>query len=165
MQAQVLPVSQETVAELVDAAVNGSQTLVAALNDNLAKTMITQRNKLFELLPQYGWEVKDVEEQLSGSTGIDWFIDELWEVESIWTPKGLKIWITFVVDPLSPNLRERKKGEYVWAVKAGLQKPIGWGIEDNQAELTLNARWEKRLPEFFKQLSDLRKQGMEQTLA
>jgi hypothetical protein len=127
--------------------------------------MITQRNKLFDLLPQHGWEVINVEDQLRGSTGPDWFIDELWEVESVWTPNGLKVWITFVVDPMSSKLRERKKSEGVWAVKAGLQKPTGWGIEPDEAYLTLNAGWEKRLPEFFSRLSDLRKQGKEQTLS
>jgi hypothetical protein len=127
--------------------------------------MITQRNRIFELLPQYGWEVINVEEHLRGSTAQDWFIDELWEVESVWTPKGLKVWITFVVDPMAPSLNERKKGQGVWAVKAGLQKPTSWGTEDDEVTLTLNAGWEKRLPEFFSGLSDLRKRGMEQTLA
>jgi hypothetical protein len=118
--------------------------------------MITQRNRIFELLPQYGWEVINVEEHPRGSTALDWFIDELWEVESLWAPKGLKMWISFVVDPMAPNLNERKKGQGVWAVKAGLQKPTGWGIEDGEVELTLNAGWEKRLPQFFSELSDLR---------
>jgi hypothetical protein len=118
--------------------------------------MITQRNKIFELLPQYGWEVINVEENLRGSTTLDWFIDELWEVESVWTPKGLKVWITFEVDPMAPNLGERKKGQGVWAVRAGLRKPTGWGTENEEVSLTLNPGWEKRLPEFFSELSDLR---------
>jgi hypothetical protein len=66
---------------------------------------------------------------------------------------------------MAPNLGERKKGQGVWAVKAGLRKPTGWGIEDDEVGLTLNAGWEKRLPEFFSELLDLRKRGMEQTLA
>ncbi|MCI0525410.1 MAG: hypothetical protein L0Y75_09130 [Acidobacteria bacterium] len=126
--------------------------------------MITQRNRLFELLPRYGWEVINVEDHLRDSTGPDWFIDEFWEIESVWSPKGLKVWITFEVDPLAPNLHERKKGELVWAVKAGLQIPSGSGIGDDEAGLTLNAGWEKWMPEFFSQLSDLRKKGMEQTI-
>jgi hypothetical protein len=121
--------------------------------------MITQRNKLFELMPRYGWEVINVEDYLRHTTGLDWFIDELWEIESIWTPKGLKVWITFVVDPMTSNLGERKKGQGVWAVKAGLHKPIGWGAEDDEVELALNTGWEKRMPEFFSHLADLRNQG------
>jgi len=109
--------------------------------------------------------VINVEAHLRNSRGLDWFIDELWEVESVWSPKGLKVWVTFVVDPQAPNLNERKKGQGVWAVKAGLQKPTGWGIENDEVALTLNAGWEKRLSEFFSGLSYLRKQGMEQTLA
>ena len=135
------------------------------LNESLRQTMVTQRDKLFELLPRYGWEVINVEAHLRNSRGLDWFIDELWEVESVWSPKGLKVWVTFVVDPQAPNLNERKKGQGVWAVKAGLQKPTGWGIENDEVALTLNAGWEKRLSEFFSGLSYLRKQGMEQTLA
>jgi hypothetical protein len=127
--------------------------------------MITQRNRIFELVPEYGWEVINVEESLRGSTLLDWFIDELWEVESVWTPKRLKVWITFVVDPMAPNLGERKKGQGVWAVKTGLQKPTGWWIEDDEVGLTLNSGWEKRLSEFFNGLSELRKQGLEDTLA
>src|SRR5215510_5224523 len=125
--------------------------------------MITQRNKLFELLPRYGWEVINVEDYLRGWTVPDWFIDELWEVESAWTPKGLKVWITFLVDPQAPA--ERKKGQGVWAVKAGLRKPPESRIGDAEVYLSLNADWEKRLSEFFRRLSDLRKQGTEQTLA
>lgn len=127
--------------------------------------MITQRNKIFELPPQYGWEVINVEDLLHSSTVPEWFIDELWEVESAWTPKGLKVWITFVVDPMAPKLNERKKGQGVWAIKACLQKPTGWGVENDEVGLMLNAGWEKQLPAFFSKLSDLRKQGMEQTLA
>jgi len=127
--------------------------------------MITQRNKLFDLLSQYGWEVINVEDHLRGATNPDWFIDELWEIESAWTPKGLKVWITFLVDPQTSILGERKKGQGVWAVKAGLRKPPDSRIGDPEVYLSLNAGWEKRLAEFFSHLADLRRQGIEQTLA
>jgi hypothetical protein len=135
-----------------------------AVNDHFDETMITQRNRIFELLPRYGWEVKSFEDHLRLSAS-DWFIDELWEIESVWSPKGLRGWVTFVVDPQTPNLIERRKGKGVWAVKAGLKRPTGWGITDDEVGLTLNAGWENRLPEFFSRLSDLRKEGMGQTLA
>jgi hypothetical protein len=125
--------------------------------------MITQRNRLLELMPRYGWEVINVEDHLRGWAGPDWFIDELWEVESAWTPTGLKVWITFLVNPQTPNLIERKKGQGVWAVKAGLRKPPDSRIGDAEVYLSLNADWEKRLPEFFLRLSGLRKRGMEES--
>jgi hypothetical protein len=127
--------------------------------------MITQRNRIFELLPQYGWEVINDEDHLRNSTWPDWFIDELWKIESVWSPKGLMVWVAFVVDPQAPNMIDRKKGESVWTVKAGLKRPTGWGIDDDEAGLTLKAGWENRLPEFFSRLSDLRRKRMEQTLA
>jgi len=126
--------------------------------------MIAQRNRIFGLLPRCGWDVVNVEDHLR-SLGPDWFIDELWEVESVWTPNGLKVWITFLIDPQVEILSNRKKRQDVWAVKAGVRKPTGWNIEDDEVGLMLNAGWEKRLPEFFSRLSDLRKQGMKQTLA
>ena len=43
--------------------------------------MITQRNNLYESLPQYGWEIKNVENYLRGHAASDWFIDEIWENE------------------------------------------------------------------------------------
>jgi hypothetical protein len=136
----------------------------AAFKDQFDETMITQRNRIFELLPRYGWEVKSVEDHLRLSAS-DWFIDELWEIESVWSPKGLKVWVTFVVDPQTPKLDERKKGAGVWAVIAGLKRPTGWGIEDDEVGLTLKSGWENRLPEFFSRVSELRKRGMEQALA
>jgi len=125
--------------------------------------MIAQRNKLIELLPRFGWAVINVEDQLRGWTDPDWFIDELWEVESAWAPKRLKVWITFLVDPQTPNLIERKKGQGVWAVKAGLRKPPESRIGDAEVYLSLNSDWEKRLPEFLSRLSGLGKRGMEES--
>lgn len=118
--------------------------------------MTTQREKFQELLPRHGWEVVRVDDELRGSMASDWFVDELWEVESTWSPLGLKLWMTFVVDPQTPNLPERKKGQGVYAVKAARRKPTGWGIEDDEVGLYLNSGWEARLPEFFDQLSALR---------
>lgn len=117
--------------------------------------MTTQRDKLLELMPSHGWEVVNVEGELTAS---GWFVDELWEVDSSWSPVGLKLWVSFVVDPLMPNLHERKKGQGVYAVKAARRKPTGWGIADDEIGLYLNGGWEDRLPEFFDRLSALRQQ-------
>jgi hypothetical protein len=118
--------------------------------------MNTQREKLLDLLPRYGWKVVTVDDELRGSTASDWFVDELWEVESSWSPRGLKLWVTFVVDPQTPSLPKRRKGQGVYAVKAARRKPTGWGIEDDEVGLYLNSGWEARLPEFFDQLSAFR---------
>jgi hypothetical protein len=119
--------------------------------------MTTQRDKLLELMPCHGWEVTSIDDDWSNS-GSGWFIDELWEVESAWSPRGLKVWVMFVVDPQTSNPLERKKGQGVYAVKAARRKPTGWGIEDDEVGLYLNNGWEDRLPEFFDRLSALRQQ-------
>lgn len=118
--------------------------------------MTTQRKKLLEMLPRHGWKVVTADDELRSSTASDWFVDELWEVESAWSPRGLKLWVTFVVDPQTPNLPERKKAQGVYAVKAARRKPTGWGIEADEAGLYLNSGWEDRLPKFFDQLSAFR---------
>ncbi len=145
--------SKEAVAEIADASENVSSIPCRRID---GKPMTTQRKKLLEMLPLHGWKVVTADDELRGSTASDWFVDELWEVESAWSPRGVKVWVTFVVDPQTPNPLERKKGQGVYAVKAARRKPTGWGIEDDEVGLYLNSGWEDRLPEFFDQLSELR---------
>ena len=113
--------------------------------------MTTQRETLLKWMPRYGWKVVSVDVELRNSTASDWFVDELWEVESSWSPTGLKLWVTFLVDPQTPNLLERKKGQGVYAIKAARRKPTGWWIADDEVGLYLNRGWEDRLAEFFDQ--------------
>jgi hypothetical protein len=119
--------------------------------------MIAQRNELMKQLPGYGWEIELIETPAPSHCGPEWFIDELWVIESLWSPRGLKAYVTFVVDPQAEF--ERKKGQGVWAVKASLQRPSGWGIGEDEVGLTLGRGWEKRLTEFMKGLSVLRLRG------
>lgn len=105
------------------------------------------------MLPQYGWEVKQINDDLRHRTGSEYWIDEWWELESAWTPKGLKAFITFLVD-LNCISSARKKGEQVWAITASGEAARGDDV--SEIFLSLNRGWEKRMPDFLQQLSRLR---------
>ena len=76
----------------------------------------------------------------------DWWADEIVTLESDWTPRGLQIHLTFLVDPQFD--RQRRKGEAVWAV--GLSSE--WPSDDRDAHaiarLSIGRHWKQRLPEF-----------------
>ncbi len=44
---------------------------------------------------------------------LDWWADEIWELNSRWPPEGTVAFITFLVDPFWE--RPREKGQHVWA--------------------------------------------------
>jgi hypothetical protein len=56
-----------------------------------------------------GWQVVD------RCTELDWWADEVWTIESTWSPSCVRAFVTFLVDPQA-NFANRKTGETVWAV-------------------------------------------------
>ena len=115
--------------------------------------MYAQRNELIKRLAGYGWKITLIEEWSSGN--LDWFIIELWQIESIWSPKGKAAFITFVIDP-QEDIYTGNRWKSFYAVKASLQPPTTWGLCENEVELFLNRGWEERLPEFMEGLNLLR---------
>ncbi len=103
---------------------------------------------LFEQLPEHGWRVTGVEEEL------EWWADEMWLLESVWSPIGCRAYATFLVDPQFEGVR--KKGEAVWAVMASPGRPEGWLRVEGEFTLSLGQGWKERLPAFFEHLSALR---------
>lgn len=118
--------------------------------------MQTQRTELLKLLPKHGWRLTSVEED-----NLEWWADETWLLESVWSPVGSHAYITFLVDPQVTNGRSRKKGTSVWAVKASLGKPVTWLTGDGEATLSLGQGWKEEIPDFFVQLAVLRSQNKE----
>ena len=113
--------------------------------------MQTQRTELLNRLPEHGWRVAGEEEDL------EWWADEMWLLESVWSPVGSRAYVSLLVDPMAgPN---RRKGEAVWAVTASLTKPIGRLSAEGEFALSFGQGWEERLPEFFEHLSALRSQS------
>jgi hypothetical protein len=116
------------------------------------RRMETQRTKLLDALPKHGWRVVSIEEDY-----LEWWADELWVLESVWSPVGSRACVTFLVDPQAPP--DRKKGECVWAAKASLDKPDKWLTAEGEFTLSLGQGWKEELPAFFEHLSVLRNQN------
>jgi hypothetical protein len=122
--------------------------------------MFGQQNKLKELFGQYGWELVD-----SQTPNVWWFV-EIWRIKSIWSPTDCNIFLSFEVDP---EWTDRARAAFgVYRIVAALDKPVDWLAEsetefpeiephsDNCAYIYLGRGWEKRIPEFFNDLANLR---------
>ena len=67
--------------------------------------MQTQQHDIEEMLLREGWRVAD--RQVAPA----WWLDEVWVLESTWSPTGTQAFVSFLVDPQAPA--QRAKGEYV----------------------------------------------------
>ncbi|MCM3869833.1 MAG: hypothetical protein ND895_03900 [Pyrinomonadaceae bacterium] len=112
--------------------------------------MQAQRQELLIQLPEHGWRVANQEGEL------EWWVDEMWQLESLWSPVGSLTYVTFLVNPISDGAR--KKGEDVWAVMASPVKPMSRLEVEREFTLSLGPNWKKRLPDFFAHLAALRSQ-------
>lgn len=102
----------------------------------------------------------NIEDADSEWPNLEWWADEIWILESIWSPKDCRVYLTFLVDPQSP-VQGRKKGEGVWAVKASLKRPGQWMWEEGEVYLTLGQGWHHMLAGFLENVSKLRNQKRE----
>lgn len=121
---------------------------MASPHARLIRAMQAQRAELLSLLPEQGWRVSFLEEDL------EWWADEMWLLESVWSPVGSRAYVTFLVDPQFEG--SRKKGEAVWAVMASLFKPVSNLRGENEHLLNLGQGWQDNLPLFFMLLGTLR---------
>ena len=113
--------------------------------------MQAQRTELLNQLSEHGWRVASVKEIL------EWWADEMWFLESEWSPVGSPAYVTFLVDPQFDG--SRKKGEAVWAVMASPAKPMSRLQVEGEFTLSLGQGWKNRLPAFFDHLSLLERDG------
>ena len=90
----------------------------------IASEMQTQQRDIEEMLNREGWRV--AERHMCP----EWWLDEVWVIESTWTPVGSRAFVSFLVDPQAPI--ERVKGENVWAVCATIQGPASTALGDPQ---------------------------------
>jgi hypothetical protein len=95
--------------------------------------MKTQQHQLEALLPTEGW-VLFQREQPS-----DWWLDQLWTLESSWSPVGLRAYLSFLVDPQASF--DRPKGESVWAVAVTERRPAR--LPDAIPEVPICPHWER----------------------
>ena len=122
--------------------------------------MFGEQNKLKELFDRYGWQL--IDSQVSSV----WWIVEIWLIKSIWSPTDCNVFLSFIVDE---EWTDRARAAYgVNRITATINKPVDWMVEsesefnkfesdtDGSAEIYLGRRWERKIPEFFKELANLR---------
>ena len=111
--------------------------------------MQTQRTALLNQLKEYGWRVVGEEDNL------EWWADEMWVLESVWSPVGSRAYVTFLVNQMAGH--DRAKGEAVTGVMASSAKPTYlYDAGEGRFTLDIGQGWKERLPEFFRHLSMLR---------
>ena len=111
--------------------------------------MQTQAKILEEKIADAGWQIVQRFEMP------DWWADEIWQLESIWSPIGHSAWITFLVEPECDHAA-RKKGQHVWAVGVSRKKPGDRVSTDFKDTMSLNSGWQKALSNFTKNLNQIR---------
>jgi hypothetical protein len=114
--------------------------------------MQTQKVELFEQISAHGWSFVEVEDW-----ELDWWADEMWLLESVWSPVSSRAYLTFLVDPQFDDVR--KKGEAVWAVAVSPSKPEGRMLDSDSFTMSLNKGWQKELPILLEHLSLLREKS------
>ena len=95
----------------------------------------TQRNQILAALPETGWGLADRQ------TPEDWWIDELWRLESVWSPRGRVAYLLFLVDPQWDG--PRRFGEGVWAVACSKTLPNDRESAESGAVVQIRPRWER----------------------
>lgn len=108
--------------------------------------MITQKRTIHTEIEKNGWKIVEVDRY-------EWWENEVWKVESVWSPIGKQAFIVFLVDPMNHNDKSD-----VWAVSASIERPTTRFGKSDDFLLVLNTKWEKELPEFIKYLSEIRNQ-------
>ncbi len=112
--------------------------------------MNTQQRQLEQRLKDEGWHV------LLRESGPDWWADEVWAIESLWRPVGSRLWITFLVDPMSDPYR---KGPSVWAVTVTHSLPVK---KEDASTWVVPFRhgWEASLEKLVERVGAMRDQPM-----
>jgi hypothetical protein len=105
--------------------------------------METQVRTVQERVLEHGWSLHERE------ASPYWWATEIWTLESEWTPRGFRLFLLLLVDPMSAGARD------VWAVAASRERPI-----DQQnpwaALLPIGHGWREQVPAFVAQLDALR---------
>lgn len=107
--------------------------------------MVTQRQQLEDALTCDGWRIVSRENEL------DWWADEMWLIESQWSPRGFQLFLTFLVDPMWEG--PRRKAEGVWAIGAATQRPSERREAEGGPLISIGRGWEGRLSDFVASLS------------
>ena len=103
------------------------------------------------LLAGAGWRVqsKEVDEQR--------IEDEVWCIESTWSPQGATAYLTFIIDRHPPVGRGKAGRAGIWRVRASRNHPERHRSDQgDDVNFYLEKHWIETCPEFVKNLSRYR---------
>ena len=110
--------------------------------------MESQKRQLEAAILEEGWRVAERD-----AITTEWWVDEIWTIESVWRPVGLKLFLTFLVDPQSGP---RRPGEDIMAVSCSSIRPQNRADAASGPTIYLRPAWEKNLPEFLLNIKEIR---------
>ena len=116
------------------------------------KYILAQRKEIAELLAKNGWQIVDVED-----SSLEWWADEIWLIESVWVPRGFRLYLTFLVDPAV--VTQRAKGQHVWAVRASMGRPYDRHSAEGEPLMSLEQGWRSEVAEFLAGIAELRQRA------
>lgn len=117
-----------------------------------------QYYQLSQLLDKYGWELVETR-----TLDHRWYVEQ-WLIKSTWSPTDCYVFLNFETDPQTYSTDAKPVADIIIA---SLQKPVYWMGEtelqfeknepfDDRAYLNLGRNIEKHIPQFFKELANLR---------
>jgi hypothetical protein len=105
--------------------------------------MESQIQSVVGSLAEHGWLVRERQESMS------WWATEVWTLESEWSPRSARAFLTLLVDPMQSGVGR------VWAIGASRRPPVDrsqvWA-----AFLSLGHGWQEDLGPFVAAVDALR---------
>ncbi len=111
----------------------------------LKKDKLTQKIKIKSKIEENGWKIY----QLDNS---EWWENEVWEMESTWSPLGKRAFVVFENDPMSYDDKILEP----WAVTTSPKRLKHRNGESGDFQISLTSNWQKDLPKLIEYLSTLR---------
>ena len=115
----------------------------------------SQKRQLEEALLSSGWRIAEREPITA-----EWWVDEIWTIESVWRPVGFTLFLSFLVDLVYSGTR--RSGEKISAITCSSIRPRTRADMMGGPLIFLRPAWEKNLPEFLAKLKELRDQATQQ---
>ena len=112
--------------------------------------MKPNRQKVQEHLEMDGWEIKSIIDL----NDLEWWADEIWQVNSTWSPQGVIAYITFLVDPQHEG--NRRKGEAVWGFGCSKDYPTTSREAQSCSVLAFGKAFKNGINDFQLEMESLR---------
>jgi hypothetical protein len=121
-------------------------TLTARCSSSVMKT---PKQKLADHLEVNGWDLEKIRE-----SDLEWWADEVWELNSRWSPEGVSSFITFLVHP--QHMGERRKGQAVWGAGSSSKFPTSRFEAETNGTISLNEISKGDIESFLDKIADTR---------